>query len=159
MTFKEISDRLHDLSLYETRSFTHSYVEVVLFNKDAIVWETSLQEIFGSPAKEAAKKPSKEIKALAKDHGGISVGQTLFKKDSEAGLILAMLWPWQDRTHTTLKMFVLEEDSGSQKANSRTSKRGWVGWFLNIPCRLMGGTKRNDKTCLLLIYAKADTTL
>lgn len=141
MTFKKISARLHDLALYEKRSCSHSYVEVVLFNKDAMEWGALLHELFGPPGKEAAKKPSKEIKALAKDHGGISKGQTLFKKDSEDGLILVMLWPWQDRTHTTLKMFVFEEDSGNQKADGRTSLKGWMKWLLNVPGRLMGVIK------------------
>jgi len=109
MILKDISDRFHDFNIYETRFLSDSYVEIVLSEKDIPKSNKLLHELLGPPAKEAAGKPSKEMQALTNEHGGISIGQTLYLKNSEDGLVAVMLWPWRDGNHTTLKMFISEE--------------------------------------------------
>ncbi|MCH1928123.1 hypothetical protein L6232_25345, partial [Shewanella sp. C31] len=77
----------------------------VILNTDMAEWNKLLEEFLGPPAKAANEKPSKEQKKLTGSQGGIDKGQTLFKKESEGNLIVAMLWPWGDGAHTTLKIF------------------------------------------------------
>ena len=41
---------------------------------------------------------------VTEKYGGIGVNQTLFKKNGEADIVIAMFWPWQDGVHATLKI-------------------------------------------------------
>ena len=126
---KDIFQRFQNLSIYETRSVTDSFVEIVLYNKDIQEWNKLLHEFMGEPFKEAAGKPSRQMKELTKEYGGIGKGQTLFKKDLEEVIILAMLWPWENGIHTTLKIFTLKEKPDIQNANRSFSL---IGWFKQI---------------------------
>ncbi|UCD16030.1 MAG: hypothetical protein JSV34_02975 [Candidatus Omnitrophota bacterium] len=109
MTLKEIVRKIGGLSIYEKRSITDEYVELVFFNKDINEWNKVFVEVFGPPEKEPGVKPNKEVSSLTKSYGGIWKDQTFFKKDSSSTVIIAMFWPWQDRMHTTVKVAVLKK--------------------------------------------------
>lgn len=100
-----LSDRMQDLAVLETRSQTDAYVELVFLNEHQAAWDALLQEVFGSAVKEAPQRPSRAHRALTRAHGGINKGQTLYRTDADGTQVLAMLWPWQNGTHTTLKIF------------------------------------------------------
>ncbi len=109
MTIQEIAARYKDLEVSERRSEKEDYAELVFLNKDAARWDLVLTELFGAPVKPKGKKPSREESALTDSYGGVQANQVLFKKDCDNGTALAMLWPWQDNAHTTLKIILLKK--------------------------------------------------
>ena len=109
MTLREILEKCASLSIYEKRNANDEYSEVVFFNKELIEWSKVLSENLGPASKPAGTKPSKDDLHLTKEYGGIFANQTLFKKEFDNATIIAMLWPWSDEEHTTLKMAILRK--------------------------------------------------
>ena len=105
---KEIAEKCSGLEIVEQRSITDEYVEIVFFNKEVGSWRKVLTDNLGPEIKPAGTEPTKEDLDLSEDYGGIHGNQTLFKKDLDGRTVIAMLWPWQDGVHTTLKMAVLK---------------------------------------------------
>jgi len=104
MTLNEILQKIAHLNIEEKRTISEQYSELVFLNKDIEELHKIFAEIFGHPEKERGAKPSKDISNLTKDYGGVRENQTLFKKNETQTIIIAMLWPWGDNIHTTLKM-------------------------------------------------------
>ena len=108
MSLKEIVDRCRAFEVAENRKSSADYIELVFYSKDSDKWSQALTEILDLPAKPAGVKPEEGDTVLTQNFGGIHENQTLFKKPSNAGAIIAMLWPWQDGVHTTLKLIYLK---------------------------------------------------
>ena len=101
------------LNIYEKRSANIECAEIVFCAKDAEAWMKMFSETFGLATKPTGKKPTKDDLELTQKYGGIRDNQTLFKKNFNGTTIIAMLWPWQDKEHITLKLAVVmsAEDS------------------------------------------------
>ncbi len=95
------------LAVAKTRSVDDKYSEVVFFNEDLVKWDKALAKALGPAEKPRNRKPSKAHQALAKKFGGIRHDQTLYTKAFDGSTVVAMFWPWRDKTHTTLKLGVL----------------------------------------------------
>jgi hypothetical protein len=104
MSLKDILAGCARLSVYEERSNTDAHCELVFYRKDIVAWEKALGEAMGGIAKAAGEKPTREQSDLTRELGGIRVDQTLFRKDENGAVVIAMFWPWQDQTHVTLKL-------------------------------------------------------
>jgi hypothetical protein len=104
MSLKDILAGCARLSVYEERSNTDDHCELVFYRKDIETWEKALGEAMGGVAKAAGAKPTRDQSDLTRDLGGIRVDQTLFRKEENGMVVIAMFWPWQDRTHVTLKL-------------------------------------------------------
>ena len=111
MTLDDILVKCKDLNIHEAREskFPSEYKEIVIFSKDLVSWSKVLAEVFGEPAKPAGVEPTRAHFDLTKPYGGIYENQTLFQKELNDKTALAMLWPWQDRTHITLKIIFLKK--------------------------------------------------
>lgn len=109
MTLKDIFGKFNGLDIFEKRQITDEYIEVVLYNKQKDKWNKILADILGSAVKPAGINPSNDIKRLAEKYDGIYKNQIMFKKDFDSETVLAMLWPWQDDAHTTLKMAIIKK--------------------------------------------------
>jgi len=105
---KELSVRYSALGIYEKRSASDVYCECVFFSKDLPLWQKIFDDVLGPAVKPEKIRPSKEHLALTKEHGGIEANQVLFKKDFDDAVIVAMLWPWGDRQHITVKIAVVK---------------------------------------------------
>lgn len=105
MLLKKMSERFSALPVFEKREDGDEYFEVVFFRQDEGKWLKVLDEILGSPAKTAGEKAQRGDIKLLDPYGGIRKEQTLFKRQIDDVIFLAMLWPWQDDEHVTLKMF------------------------------------------------------
>ena len=112
MDFKAFREKISQLGVCEERSFSDNYIEVVFFTIDTDKWNNLLSEALGQALKPAGAAPTAEAQALTKDCGGIFANQTLFKKDFAQVSVMAMLWPWQDGEHTTLKMALAKKKDG-----------------------------------------------
>ena len=104
MKLKEISEKINKLNVYQKRSLTDDYCEIVFFAKDLDAWTNLFHETLGEPVKPSKKAPTKEDSEITKNYGGIYKGQTLYKKEFSEYTVIAMFWPWQDNSYVTLKM-------------------------------------------------------
>ncbi|MDD4954888.1 MAG: hypothetical protein PHP17_02480 [Candidatus Omnitrophica bacterium] len=108
MMLKDILSKISHINANEKRTISEEYSELVFLNKDIEELCKIFASIFGEPEKKQGEKPSKEILRLTKDYGGVWQDQTLFKKADTQNTVIAMLWPWQDNMHTTLKMAAIK---------------------------------------------------
>ncbi len=104
MTIQSLRQKLNRLEIFEQRRQEDDYQEFVVFNWQSSDLAEVLSSELGPAVKPAGMKPSRDFQNLTKKFGGIFDNQTLFKKESGSAVILAMLWPWSDNEHTTLKI-------------------------------------------------------
>lgn len=109
MRLKEIVEKCSKLGVDEQRCVSDEYAELVFFNKEIEQWHKILIDALGPAIKPPGAQPTEEDLRLTKDYGGIHDNQTLFKKEFDDSIAIAMLWPWQDETHTTLKIALLKK--------------------------------------------------
>tara|TARA_B100000315_G_scaffold258943_1_gene312873 strand:- start:3248 stop:3589 length:342 start_codon:yes stop_codon:yes gene_type:complete len=108
MTLKEIIERFTIFDLYEKRVITDDYAELVFYNKDLDEWSKIFVDIFGPAKKPKGVKTTQEDLDLTNNYGGVYDSQTLFKKEDNGVIKIAMLWPWQSGDYTTLKIIFLK---------------------------------------------------
>ncbi len=109
MTLNEISEKFKHLEVSEKRDMSDDYNELVFYTKDVDEWNRILIDTLGPAVKPPGMKAGEEHVALARNYGGIYDNQTLFEKEFESVVIIAMFWPWQDNEHITLKLALLKE--------------------------------------------------
>ncbi len=109
MTLKEITEKFSGLGIYDQRTSSDEYSELVFFNEEIDKWNKIFSDILGPPEKPAGENPTEDDQCLAEDHGGIYRNQTLFKKELDDAIVIAMFWPWQDNKHTTLKVIFIKK--------------------------------------------------
>lgn len=107
MTLDNILLQARDLGIYERRSMSDEYCELVFFSQDLDVWQRILSSDLGEPRKPAGQEPTKADLGLTSPTGGIRVNQTLYEKNFGDKTIIAKIWPWDDERYMTLKMAVL----------------------------------------------------
>ncbi len=106
-SLNEILSKFSELAIHESRSTHDEYYEIVIYNKEIDQWETILAEVLGTPIKPKGIEPNADHVKITEKSGGIWVNQTLFSKNFDNSTVIAKLWPWDDDTHTTLKMALL----------------------------------------------------
>ncbi len=107
MTALEILKKFDGLQIFEKRFLSEDYGEVVFFSKDLDQWSRILSELIGPPLKPAGQKTKEEHLKLSMKYGGVNDNQTLFQKGLEdGGMLIALLWPWNNGTYTTLKLAI-----------------------------------------------------
>ena len=105
---KNIMEKCSALNIHEKRKETDEYCEIVFHTNETNQWEEIFTDLFGPAVKMKKAKPTKEDEDITEKYGGIYVGQTLFKKEDNGSTIIAMFWPWQDNTYTTLKVALVK---------------------------------------------------
>lgn len=104
ITLKEIIERCSGLNIEDKRKLTDEYGEFVFSSKDIEQWSEILTDILGPAVKPEGGKPAKEDKKITDDYGGVRRDQTLFRKEFDGFVIIAMFWPWSDEESITLKL-------------------------------------------------------
>lgn len=100
-------------SIFESRTDTDSYEEIVILSKDLSAWKANLTEKLGPPlisTEEYDNQDSSAIDAalrLAEPFGGIGEGQTLYHGTYDSTAMLIMIWPWQNNINVTIKKAIL----------------------------------------------------
>ncbi|MFA5101272.1 MAG: hypothetical protein WC547_10345 [Candidatus Omnitrophota bacterium] len=90
---------------FETlRTESDTYFEVVFLKAKLGEYNAVLNGVFGKIAWPSDSPISAEIKAAITQYGSVMAGQTLYAMQEGSHVIFAMLWPWGDREHITLKM-------------------------------------------------------
>jgi len=109
MKLSDIYLQLDSLEIFDRRYLKEDYLECVFFKENFEKWDNLLTELLGPVANPFDADPSKEHLEISKAFGGVRKGQALYQKDFGDYTIIAMLWPWQNGTHITLKMPLIEK--------------------------------------------------
>jgi hypothetical protein len=104
MIMKEIIDALGSLDVHETRDATNESIELVVCNDQLGEFNDIISTVLGPPRKLPGAKPSEDDLNLTRECGGIWIDQTLFVKEFEDCQVIAMYWPWQSGSFTTLNI-------------------------------------------------------
>jgi len=104
MQFNEIRKELGGVVFEALRSDSNNYFEAVIIKDELPKLTIILERFFGSPALPSKNKLSLQIQQLIDSFGGVMAGQTLYFWNQGSDSIFAMLWPWQDGRHTTVKI-------------------------------------------------------
>ncbi|MFH1768886.1 MAG: hypothetical protein ABH858_06980 [Candidatus Omnitrophota bacterium] len=107
MSLQKIVEAVRTLIVHEERCVSEKYCEFVFENTEIDKLKEVFLPLLGPPEKPAGKDPLNEHLQLTKEYGGIRANQTLFKKDFDHCLVIAMLWPWQNNLYTTLKITLI----------------------------------------------------
>jgi hypothetical protein len=138
MTVKDILEKCNALRVQENRTASGNYAELVFFTKDMKEWIGVFDGLFGPAKKPAGKKPSGEDESVTKPYGGIFDNQVLYSKDEDGASFIAMFWPWQNGTSTTLKIACLK--SAAQPASPKAPMQSSSGLFQKI-CSFFRGKR------------------
>ena len=111
MTLEEIWEACRSLKIKEMREQSAEYAELVFFDQDIEGCVIVLESFLGKPTKPAGTAPTPAQIKMTDEFGGIYKGQTLFEKQINGGWVIAMLWPWSDGMHITLKMALVSKPS------------------------------------------------
>lgn len=104
MNFIELIKAVKAVPFVTLRVNGETFFEGVISNNSLGVLCVKLEKFFGQPAIPSKKRLPDKIEKTIKNFGGINSGQTLYFWGEGNSAIFAMLWPWQDKKHTTLKI-------------------------------------------------------
>lgn len=104
MEFRDVRKGLDGVAFDALRADKDNYFEAVVVDSELTNLNSSLEKIFGPPVWPSKKQLSLQVQGMVNDFGGIRNGQTLYSLEEGNAVIIAMLWPWQDNYHVTIKM-------------------------------------------------------
>lgn len=104
--FESIKKEIKACNFDELRTDCDNYFEAVIVRDELSRLTGTLNNFFGLPVFPSKNRLSNLASRAVNSFGGIQPGQTLYSAQAEkSGQIYAMLWPWQDGMHTTVKIF------------------------------------------------------
>ncbi|MDD5060378.1 MAG: hypothetical protein PHY35_04575 [Candidatus Omnitrophica bacterium] len=104
MDFSSIKNNLKALNFESIRQETNNYLEAVIVQQEIEKLNFCLKNIFADPVFPANESLEEGLQKTVDSFGGIMQGQTLYFKNIGANNVFAMLWPWRDGIHTTVKI-------------------------------------------------------
>lgn len=104
MEFSAIKDAVKNLGFEALRADKDDYFEAVFIREGIAKLNESLKNLLGEPVWPSNDKLTLQVQEAISGFGGIHEGQTLYFRNEGAGVIFAMLWPWSDGQHTTIKI-------------------------------------------------------
>jgi len=104
MEFKEVRRKLEGVTFDAVRADKDNFFEAVVVNNELGNLIASLDNIFGPPVWPSKNQLSSRVQEMVKDFGGIRSGQILYSSEEGNVTIIAMIWPWQDHYHITIKI-------------------------------------------------------
>lgn len=104
MEFTELKDKVKLFGFDEVRKSSHDYFEAVVATAKIKELTGILEGFFGLPALPSKNKLPPHINGIVEEFGGIMGKQTLYFREAGPAVVIAMLWPWQDGAHTTIKV-------------------------------------------------------
>ncbi len=106
MKIQKITEKFGNLEIFEKRCINDGYAEIVIFSEQLDHCSKILEDFLGPAVKPSDLEPSKNHAKVADEFGGIFKNQTLFQKDYDDIMVIAMFWPWQNGKQVTLKIGV-----------------------------------------------------
>ena len=102
--FSDIKTQIKTVGFETLRTESDAYFEVVFLKAKLGEYTAALNGIFGKISWPSDSPIPPEVKAAITQYGSVMAGQTLYATQEGSRVIFAMLWPWGDREHITLKM-------------------------------------------------------
>jgi hypothetical protein len=102
--FNRIRDEVKGSGLDALRADNTNYFEAVFMKEEFVKLNERLRNLFGEPAWPSKDKLTLQMHEAINEFGGIQDGQTLYFRNEGVNSVFAMLWPWQDGQHTTIKI-------------------------------------------------------
>jgi len=105
MQFKQLTEEIKNIGFDAIRIESDAYFEAVILQERLDMLHMKLKKLFGDMVNPSDKKFTSDVAEAEENFGGIRMGQTLyFLKDRDNRVYFAMLWPWSDENHVTVKM-------------------------------------------------------
>ncbi|MDD5255259.1 MAG: hypothetical protein PHR11_04305 [Candidatus Omnitrophica bacterium] len=104
MEFEHLKTSIKKVGFETARKESETYLELVLVRQHLSPLLAALDGLFGSSVWPSGNALTPEIQEVIKGFGGIMQGQTLYFWHNENSFVFAMLWPWQDGEHITVKL-------------------------------------------------------
>ena len=104
MQFKELRMKVEGIGFEKVRSNTDDFFEAFLPVDKLPDLISVLETLLGPPAIPNRKGVSPAVQQIVEEYGGIWAGQTFYYQAQEDRSLFAMLWPWADKEHITLKL-------------------------------------------------------
>ncbi|MFH1355156.1 MAG: hypothetical protein ABIH19_03300 [Candidatus Omnitrophota bacterium] len=104
MQFNKMIKELKEINFEEIRKEEGNYFEGVVLNSGLPRLIIALEKFFGLPAYPSEKELSPEAEAIVDNFGGVRSNQTLYFVNEDGKITFAMLWPWSDEEHITIKI-------------------------------------------------------
>jgi len=104
MQFSDLKEKVKSIGFDELRTERDNYFEAVIVKDKVRRLVPRLKGFFGSPVWPSRNRLPLQIEETIKDFGGIMTGQTLYFRQGNRDIVFAMLWPWKDGEHTTVKI-------------------------------------------------------
>lgn len=108
ISFETIKKALKEVKFDSLRNDDQDNFEAVIVSGEMNNLIPRLEGFFGPPEFPSKKRLSGKIKENVDAYGGIMPGQTLYYSNEGSDTIFAMLWPWQDKQHITLKVIKIK---------------------------------------------------
>jgi len=104
MDFIQLKTQIKSVVFETVRADYEDYFEAVITKEKLDELNLSLERGLGAPAWPSKNRLASQVQKAVEEFGGVRAGQTLYWGDQEKFSLFAMLWPWQDAEHITLKM-------------------------------------------------------
>ena len=104
MQFDDLKNGIKGIAIDDLREESQDYFEAVIMKEELEKIVNRLEKFLGLPARPSKAKLSSQIEGAIKEYGGIGPGQTLYFSKLDNRNVFAMLWPWSDGNHITLKI-------------------------------------------------------
>ncbi|MCX5702614.1 MAG: hypothetical protein NTW64_06565 [Candidatus Omnitrophica bacterium] len=104
MDFETIKNSVKYINLDSTRLDCANQFEAVVIKEEIDKLVSRLDSLFGPPAFPSKNRLSLQMRQTVDAFGGLMAGQTLYYSSQGNDVIFAMLWPWKDEEHTTVKI-------------------------------------------------------
>ena len=114
MEFTALKNEVKSLKLEELRKESETYFEVVILKATLEAIEKSLLKFLGSPVGQSQNQISAAMRKAVDEFGGVMSEQTLYFAENDCGVVFAMLWPWQDGNHITVKIIAAKNKKEEQ---------------------------------------------
>jgi hypothetical protein len=104
MQFSELKEQIKTVEFETLRFDIDNYFEAVLVRATLEKLNSVLEKTLGLAVWPSKKCLTDEIEKAIASFGGIRGDQMLYFLSDANGIIFAMLWPWGDGNHITLKL-------------------------------------------------------
>ena len=103
MVFDALRQKLTTFSYSEKRADSSRYFEGVIDGCQRQEVCACLEQFLGKPVWPSSVTLPEDVEKAIEDLGGVWENQTLYFSGDSSSAVFAMLWPWSDGKHITVK--------------------------------------------------------
>lgn len=104
MKFEELMNEIQGMEFDTVRVKGQYYFEAVILRDKLPALEEKLVGFFGKQLRPPEVKLAPDAEKVSGEHGGVMGSQSLYFSREKGYYYFAMLWPWSDEYHITVKI-------------------------------------------------------